>query len=149
MSRIAFFPRNAHPDFPAPNLPFQDDYLRGYEILLNDGRKETQSGGLPIFTSVRLDLQNEDPVVDLPIDPQYVRFIRIKSHTTIGFEIAEVQVFGEGFVPVASYLSDVFELGRDQRLALWGNLRWVEESLGDPRRSRFEISTRSGMDDTP
>ena len=149
VSRIAFFPRNAHPDFPAPNLPFQDDYLRGYEILLNDGRKETQSGGLPIFTSVRLDLQNEDPVVDLPIDPQYVRFIRIRSHTTIGFEMAEVQVFGEGFVPVASYLSDVFELGRDQRLALWGNLRWVEESLGDPRRSRFEISTRSGMDDTP
>ena len=149
VSRIAFFPRNTHPDFPTPNLPFQDDYLRGYEILLNDGRKETQSGGLPIFTSVRLDLQNEDPVVDLPIDPQYVRFIRIKSHTTIGFEIAEVQVFGEGFVPVASYLSDVFELGRDQRLALWGNLRWVEESLGDPRRSRFEISTRSGMDDTP
>jgi len=149
VSRIRFFPRNAHPDFLAPNLPFQDDYLRGYEILLNDGRKETLSGGLPVFTSILLDLQNEDPVVDLLIDPQYVRFLRIRSHTTIGFELAEIQVFGEGFVPVASYLSDLLELGRGQRLGLWGDLRWVEESLGDPRRSRLEIRTRSGMDDTP
>ena len=149
VSRIQFFPRNAHADYLVSEFPFQDDYLRGYEILLNDGRKETQSGGLPIFTSTLLDLQNEDPVVDLQIEPQYVRFVRIKSQTTLGFEIAEVQVFGEGFVPTASYLSDVFELGRSERFALWGNIRWVEESLGDPQRSRLEISTRSGMDDSP
>ncbi len=153
VSRLKFFPRNADKDnFPAADFPFEDDFLRGYELLLNDGSAETQSGGLPTFTSIRLDPQNEESVVDMEIEPQYVRFIRLKSQTTIGFEIAEFQVFGAGFVPVASYLSDVFDpgaLGLRQAMALWGNIRWEVESSGDPLRSRAEISTRTGLDDTP
>ena len=146
VSRIKFFPRNADPDYPTPELPFQDDYLKAYEILLNDGTEETQSGGLPVFTSIALEPQNDEPVVDLEIEPQYVRFLRVRSETTAGFEIAEVQVFGEGFVPVASYLSDIFDF---TDLALWGNIRWQQENAGDPFRSVVEVSTRSGLDDTP
>ena len=147
VSRIRFFPRNADPDFLAPDFPFQDDYMRAYELFLNDGTRETLAAGLPVFTSVLLVLQNDKPVVDVQIEPQYVRYIQLKSQTTVGFEIGEFQVFGEGFVPTAEYHSDVFDLG--ENLALWGNLRWEEESQGDPIRSQVPISTRSGFDDSP
>lgn len=147
VSRIRFFPRNADPDFLAPDFPFQDDYMRAYELFLNDGTRETLAAGLPVFTSILLVLQNDQPVVDVQIEPQYVRYIQLKSQTTVGFEIGEFQVFGEGFVPTAEYHSDVFDLG--ENLALWGNLRWEEESQGDPIRSQVPISTRSGFDDSP
>ncbi|MEW6754883.1 MAG: FlgD immunoglobulin-like domain containing protein [Candidatus Latescibacterota bacterium] len=147
VSRLRFFPRNAAADYPAPDFPFQDDYLKAYEILLNDGTPETLAGGLPVFTSAVLVMQNDDPVVDVAIPPQYVRYVRVKSQTAVGFEIAEFQVFGEGFVPTAEFHSDIFDLG--EGLALWGNLRWEEESIGDPIRSGLAISTRSGMDDAP
>jgi hypothetical protein len=147
VSRIRFFPRNAEPDFLAPDFPFQDDYMRAYELFLNDGTRETLAAGLPVFTSILLVLQNDQPVVDVQIEPQYVRYIQLKSQTTVGFEIGEFQVFGEGFVPTAEYHSDVFDLG--ENLALWGNLRWEEESQGDPIRSQVPISTRSGFDDSP
>lgn len=147
VSRIRFFPRNADPDFLAPDFPFQDDYMRAYEIFLNDGTRETLAAGLPVFTSVLLVLQNDQPVVDVQIEPQYVRYIQLKSQTTVGFEIGEFQVFGEGFVPTAAYHSDVFDLG--ENLALWGHLRWEEASQGDPIRSQVPIGTRSGFDDSP
>ncbi|MCC7265383.1 MAG: gliding motility-associated C-terminal domain-containing protein [Candidatus Latescibacteria bacterium] len=147
VSRIQFFPRNAHPDYLDSDNPFQNDYLRAYELFLNDGSEETQIEGRPAMTSYKLELQNDEPVVDLRIPPQYVRYLRLKSQTVIDFEIAEFQVFGVGFVPEAIYVSNIFDLG--SQLALWGNIRWLEEHLGRERMSRVHISTRSGLDDTP
>ena len=147
VERIQFFPRNAHPDFLAPDFPFQNDFLRGFELLLNDGSEETQVANQPVLTTVELEPENEEPVVELTIPPQYVRYIRLKSQTTVGFEIAEFRVFGSGFVPRADYLSNIFDFGEE--LALWGRIRWAEEHLGVERLSRLLISSRSGWDDTP
>ncbi len=147
VERIQFFPRNAHPDFPAPNFPFQNDFLRGFELLLNDGSEETQVANQPVLTTVALEPENEEPVVELTIPPQYVRYIRLKSQTTVGFELAEFRVFGSGFVPRADYLSNIFDFGAE--LALWGRIRWQEEHVGTERLSRLLISSRSGWDDTP
>jgi len=147
VERIQFFPRNAHPDFLAPDFPFHNDYLRGFEILLNDGSEETQVANRPVLTTVELEPENEEPIVDLSIPPQYVRFIRLKSQTTVGFEIAEFRVFGSGFVPRADYLSNVFDFGEE--LALWGKIHWEEEHFGLERLSRLLVSSRSGWDDAP
>lgn len=148
VSRVRFFPRNAAEDYLAPDYPFQDDFLKAYEIFLNDGTRETQNAArLPIFTSVLLESQNEEVVVDIEIPPQYVRYLQIKSQTTVGFEIAELQVFGEGFVPTAEYHSDIFDMG--EALAVWGHLRWEEEAVGDALLSQAAISTRTGVDDSP
>lgn len=147
VERIQFFPRNAHPDFPTPDFPFQNDFLRGFELLLNDGSEETQVANQPVLTTVELEPENEEPVVELTIPPQYVRYIRLKSQTTVGFEIAEFRVFGSGFVPRADYLSNVFDFGAE--LALWGRVRWQEEHVGVERLSRLQLSSRSGWDDTP
>jgi len=147
VSRIRFFPRNSAEDYPSPDFPFQDDFLKAYEIFINDGRRETQVAGRPVFTSVLLETQNEEAVADILIDPQYVRHVQIKSQTTVGFEVAELQIFGEGFVPNADFHSDIFDMGSD--LAVWGNLRWQEDSAGDPIRSRAIVATRTGIDATP
>ena len=147
VERVQFFPRNAHPDFLAPDFPFQNDFLRGFELLLNDGSEETQVANQPVLTTVELEPENEEPVVELTIPPQYVRYIRLKSQTTVGFEIAEFRVFGSGFVPRADYLSNIFDFGEE--LALWGRIRWEEEHFGVERLSRLLISSRSGWDDTP
>ena len=147
VNRVQFFPRNA-PGFAAPDFPFQNDYLRAYELLVNDGSENARDeSGRPVMTSFKLELQNDQPVVDLRIPPQYLRFLRLRSQTSIGFEIAEFRVFGTGFVPEAQYISNVYDLGSNW--GVWGKIRWLEESLGLAGMAQARISTRAGHDDTP
>ena len=146
VNRIRFFPRNAAPQLPAPDFPFQNDFIKGYEIFINDGRPESHLNGRPIWTTIALEGQNEEAVVDLIIPTQFVRQIRFKSLTTADFEIAEFQVFAEGFVPQATYLSNVFDFGEP---ALLGHLRWTQEAIGDFVLSDMQIRTRTGVDPEP
>ena len=147
VNRVQFFPRNA-PGFAAPDFPFQNDYLRAYELLVNDGSENARDeSGRPVMTSFKLELQNDQPVVDLRIPPQYLRFLRLRSQTSIGFEIAEFRVFGTGFVPEAQYISNVYDLGSNW--GVWGKIRWLEESLGLAGMAQARIATRAGHDDTP
>ena len=146
VNRIRFFPRNAAPELPAPDFPFQNDFIKGYEIFINDGRPESYLNGRPIWTTIALEGQNEEAVVDLSIPTQFVRQIRFKSLTTADFEIAEFQIFAEGFVPQATYLSNVFDFGEP---ALLGHLRWLQETIGDSVLSDIQIRTRTGVDPEP
>lgn len=147
VSRIQFFPRNAHPNLPAPAFPFQADFIKAYELFFNDGSEDSQSEGRPILSSFKIEAPNDNAVVDLIIPPQYLRFIRLLSRTSVGFEIAEFRVFGTGFVPEAEYVSNIFDMGPD--LALWGNIRWVEDSVGLNGFAGVQVRTRTGADDTP
>ena len=61
VNRVQFFPRNGHPDFPAD--PFQEDFIRGYELFFNDGSEETQGAGGPEWRSFRLNAANQDALV--------------------------------------------------------------------------------------
>ena len=146
VNRFKFFPRNADLAYPAPDFPFQKSFLRGYEIFINDGTQATRVEGVKILSTVVVESQNDESVVDIRITPQYVRYVRLKSLTSTGFEVAEFQVFGTGFVPEARYVSNIFDFGD---LALLGKLRWVEEKEGDPRLSRAQIRTRTGVDAQP
>lgn len=146
INRFKFFPRNADPDFLAPDFQFQDDFMKGYEIFVNDGQPESRREGSLIWETVAFDGQNLEAVVEAKIPTRFVRFLRLKSLTSADFEIAEFQVFSEGFVPQAVFISNIFDFG--ERVLL-GNLRWVQEQVGDPSRSRVRIRTRSGDDPLP
>ena len=147
VNRIRFFPRNADPDFPAPLFPFHNDFIRGYEIFANDGTPETQrSGGNLIWETIAIEGENEEAVVDLRLETRFIRHLRFKSLTDVGFEIAELQIFAEGFVPQATYVSNIYDFGTP---ALLGNLRWLQEQVGDAERSRMRIRTRTGDDPQP
>ena len=144
INRIRFYPRNTV--HSAPSTQFQNDFLRAYEFFVNDGLN-LSAEGLPLWgTPLVQDTQNSEAVVDITLDPpQYIRFFRLRAATPIPFEIDEIEIFGTGFLPTTTYISDIFDVG----LSAWGHLRWTESAVGDSTRSRVFISTRSGNDDTP
>ena len=118
VNRIRFFPRNTVRE--AADFKFENDFMRGYSLALNDGSEETSVEGRPQYINLTRVEDNTEAVVDLEIPLQYVRFIRLKSESNIGFEVDEIETYGSGFVPEAQYLSDIFDL---EDLAIWGNLR--------------------------
>ena len=146
LNRFKFFPRNGDPDFPSVEFPFQNEFLRGYEIFINDGTPENSFEGVPILQTVAVETQNDQSVVDVRVAPQYVRFVRLKVLTAAGFDMAEFQIFGTGFVPEASYVSNIFDFGD---LALFGNLRWIQDAEGDANLSSLRLRTRTGVDSNP
>ncbi len=145
VNRIRFYPRNTI--LESPGTPFHFDFLRGYQIRINDGSAATTTeAGDPVFTVLHREAQNKEPVVDLRFDLQFVRYLELKSVTTVGFEIDELEVYGKGFVPEAIFLSDVFDLGGP---ALLGEIRWSAEAIGEAAGSQLLMRTRVGDDVTP
>ena len=142
VNRILFYPRMT------PQFPFGNDFMRGYELYINDGQPENLfASGQPNFVSpVSRNTDNADTTVVVEIDAQFVRFLQLKSVINAGFEIDEIEIFGTGFVPEASYESHPLAL-EDQ--SVWGQIRWLEVVAGDPRDSSIEVRARSGSDDTP
>ena len=136
VNRIRFFPRAA----------FRRDFTKGYQLFLNDGSPEAVRADNLIWDEVAEEGQNEEVDVDIRFDTRFVRHIRFRSTALPTFEIAEFEVFSEGFAPQALYLSDIFDFGEP---AILGNLRWVREKIGDEARSRALIRTRTGIDPEP
>ena len=68
VNRIQFFPRNGHPDFPAADAPFQNDFIRAYEVFLNDGSEKPRSRA-GRYDLTKIGTQDDEPVVDLRIPP--------------------------------------------------------------------------------
>ncbi len=138
--RIRFYPRNTV--VSTPTLPYQFDFLRGYEVWVN----ETQTTALTPDLLVARQATNEEPVVDLELTPQYARLVKLKSLATVPFEIDEVEIYGTGFVPQATYLSDILDLGNR---ATVGPIALAGEAVGDSIFSRLSLRVRTGNDDTP
>lgn len=137
LNRIVFYPSSA---FPA-------DYLKAFEIKLNDGTILSDSGNPDWHATPAAfrQAQNAHFRTDVRIPLQFVRYLRLTSLTSAGYEIDEIELYGRGFMPTSRYLSDVFDLG--QAGALWGRIQWAAEALGDPGKSAVIVRTRSG--DTP
>lgn len=142
VDRVVFYPRMTE------QFPFANGYLRGYEIFLNDGLPQNLfASGQPIFTSpVLREPDNRTPRVDVGIEAQFVRYLQLKSISTLGFEIDEIEVYGRGFVPTARYVSNVLDLGEE---VVWGEINWSEVFAGNEADSKLEVRVRSGSDLTP
>ena len=144
VERIRIYPRNTV--VASPSTPFQNDYLRAYELFTNDGLNLT-SEDTPIWKPLIAETDNQVAVIDVPLDPpRYVQHLRLRATSPVNFEIDEIEVFGKGFLSRAQYVSDIFDAGQP---AVWGMLRWAEEVLGDPRFSSVQIRTRTGTDTSP
>jgi gliding motility-associated-like protein len=139
VDRIRFATRADHPE----NL------MRRYILYLNDGTDASKDDvGNLIWTKHREEIDNLGRVVDLEVEPQMVRHMQllpgtIGSNGGLGetWEIAEMQVFGRGFVPTASFVSDPIDLGAESSL---GAINWAWRV--DPG-AQIIIQTRSGTDD--
>jgi hypothetical protein len=98
IERIAFF----------PNPEDSTAFLRAYEIKVSDGRS-FGADERPIWEILaRIESANEvRSEVEFP--RQLVRYIRLETLEPNPFDIAEIEVFGRGFVPRAQYLSSFIE----------------------------------------
>ncbi|NKB70918.1 MAG: hypothetical protein GKR89_27930 [Candidatus Latescibacteria bacterium] len=144
VNRIRFFPRNTA--YASPTTPFQNDFMRAFELYTNDGLSLTE-GGNPIWEPILLETGNEEPVVEVVLDPpRAIQSVRLRATSNINFEIDEIELFGKGFLSSGQYISDIFDAGEP---AVWGKLRWLEEVAGDPTFSSLQIRTRTGTDPAP
>ena len=144
VNRLRFFPRNTV--FPAPGTPFQNDFLKNFEVEINDGLVLTSAGN-PIWETYIVRNDNSDPITQVPIDPpRYIRFIRLRATSAIPFEIEKLQVFGEGFFPTARYISPIIDMGSP---ANWGLIRTLQQQVGAADLADMQLRTRSGHDPSP
>lgn len=140
VQRVRFYPRNTV--VPTPTHPFQNDFLRAFELWINPDRTSLASPDILVERNV----ENEEPIVDIPVPPQYVRILRIKSLANVPFEIDEIEVYGTGYLQRATYLTDIIDLG--QRATI-GPVRWIEAAVGEEEFSKLSARVRTGTDPTP
>lgn len=144
VNKLRFFPRNTV--FPSPTTPYQGDFLKNFEVHINDGNELTQAGN-PIWQLYETRANNAEPVTEIVIDPpRLLRFLRLRATSSIPFEIEKIQVFGEGFFPTVRYYSPVIDMGTP---ANWGKMRWVQRLIGNSSNVDMQIRSRSGNDATP
>ena len=131
VNRVRFYPRNTVQ--PAPAYPFQNDFLRQFELMLHDGQNLVLDGTgrlvpqLQDYDVLRRTVDNQDAVVDVPVSPaRLVRFVRLKAISSFPYEVDELEVFGQGFISEARYLSPIYDLGS---VATWGNISWIERFI--------------------
>ena len=137
VNRLRFFPREG----------FENFFLKGYEISLNDGSEEQRTlAGRPDFRLFKTVERNTKSIVEENIPLQFVRFIKLKQLVRGEWEIDEVQIFGEGFASEASYTSKVFD---QQQPAVFGGIIWSGGHIGEPTKAGVTLSTRSGTSPDP
>ncbi|MDP7363597.1 MAG: gliding motility-associated C-terminal domain-containing protein [Candidatus Latescibacteria bacterium] len=141
VSRIRWTTRSDHPE----------NQMRRYILYLNDGTEAAKDRvGNIVWTKYREEIDNLESIVDLEIEPQMVRHIYIRpggvgtnNGLSTTWEVAEMQVFGQGFVPDAEFTSDPIDLGAPSTL---GQIQWGSHQDAG---GQIIIQTRTGIDDQP
>ncbi|MDP7619621.1 MAG: FlgD immunoglobulin-like domain containing protein [Dehalococcoidia bacterium] len=149
--RLSFFPRPEGTD--ANGRPYSNDFVRRYEVQIADG--QSYVAGQPLYQLLRDVPVNPTSVATLIFPSQFIRFLRLRVGSRSPFEIAEVELFGDGFVPRATYESQVVNLGA---VSNYGTISWSQRHLervegelrpvDDPETS-VTIRMKTGLDDTP
>ena len=142
------FPINRVRFYPDPNDP--DSFIKAFELLVNDGADFNEINR-PTYQLLRRVEGNRSQVVNLEFPPLQGRFLQLKVLSKSAFNLAEFEIFGEGFVPVSSYVSDLHSFGEAVN---FGQLRihatrLVRGAGGENRRPAAILQMRSGADDTP
>jgi hypothetical protein len=148
--RVFYFDLGA--SFPADRIVFypspagQGDFIHAFEISVSDGLRFSREGN-PVYEVLqRVDI-NPEPRADLRFLPQLLRFIKLRIMSPNPFELAELEVHGEGFVPKARYMSRIIDFGDPVNL---GGLSLEAERVGPAELPASAVLTvRNGTDVTP
>ena len=145
LERIRFFPRERF---------LADRFVQRFIIGISDGdplKKDTREfrrgirGSFFDFDLPYNVFENVESVIDMSLPTVPVRRLLFEApENTRGiWEIAELEIYGNGFAPFASYVSNVIDLGAPASL---GSLTWAgQQNEG----AALALSTRSGHDDDP
>ena len=132
----------------------QDLFIKGYELLANDGSDETMAacgdpglgnwwrrGGTCGFNLLDQVATNVDPEVrNSNFTTQYIRFVQIKVTSPQPFEIDQIDIRGDGFVQRGIYTSQIIAL---PELANFHRIFWSAE---EEPNTRITVETRFGTD---
>ncbi|MEW6755434.1 MAG: FlgD immunoglobulin-like domain containing protein [Candidatus Latescibacterota bacterium] len=141
VNRIRFYPPPGHEDLA----------VKAFELFSSDG-KTYNDIRRPVYQSLRRVDVSDTSVADLRFPAKTMRFIQLRVLARDGFELAECEIYGEGFVPQAGYLSQLHRFAEGPvnfgRLTVASTLL---DRTGRPGavRSSAQAQVRSGADDTP
>ena len=143
VNRIRFYPRPTHPE----------RFLDQFEMHISSGQKSSdvsagvfhwdKSTGAPVWKKIDARRENTDVVVDIRFPTQLVQHVQLRPYQNKEWEVAELEIYGGGFVKHASYTSDILDLGE---LASWGEIRWSGERASN---ANVQIRTRTGANEDP
>ena len=153
LNQVVFYPRLD--GFDVTGVPLWESYIRGYELYLSDGLT-FGTNGQPIYGDPIKKVEfSRDSISVVDFDLNFVRYIMLRVTTTNPFELAEIELYGEGFVPKGEYQSAVIDLGEPSN---FGRLNFLAEKLRVIERelvvepeaeAGITILMRSGTDPTP
>lgn len=117
-----------------------DSFLRAYELFVHDGTPSDLRNDQPVayVNQVSSNLEQDDPVIDVSIPLQFVRFVRLISRSTQEFSLTEAEVFGDGFAPTGEYVSEIIDLGAP------ANLGDIELLVQADDATKVVLQTRTG-----
>jgi hypothetical protein len=149
---LVFYPR---PEGTAANgRPYADDFVRKHTIFINDGVAYVNEQ--PLFSLLRDVPVNPNSTFAMKFPQQFIRFVRLRVGSRNPFEIAEFELYGNGFVPRATYVSKVVDLGS---VSNYGSLSWNEKTLelingelverAEGGNTSVSIRMKTGLDDSP
>ena len=134
VTRIRFFP-----------APGDDAFVKAFELLVNDGENFNDINR-PQYAPLRRVEVNREATVDIEFAPLQGRFLQLLVLSKTAFNIAEFEIYGQGFVPVASYESALHSFGGPVN---YGRLRVHATHLGATAAATAAIQLRTGADDSP
>lgn len=154
----AAYPINRVRFYPRLNSPLR--FIQGFDLYVNDGTLPPNLSGMDMWTLASVTYrgstqnvidwqflyerrENLEREVDLRFPRQYVRYIQLSDFERHTWEIAEFEVYGEGYVREATYVSKVIDLGGS---ADFGKLMWNIEI--DPG-AEVVLRSRSGTTSDP
>ena len=133
------------------------DPVPSFILAANDGdpAKRGKRTHIPPYNSrtpheyrFDFDIVHEGPGADL-VDLEFASIptrrllFQVFAKDRLSWEVAEFEIFGKGFVPVATYRSNVIDLGESLSI---GELKWVGR-VEEPARNQLRM--RTGRDDQP
>ena len=99
--------------------------------------------GDPLLTVLESTRENLNPVVDLHFPMRSTRWLTLRAFPLRDYEIAEFEIYGDGYVPETTYLTPILDFGQ---AVTWGKIRWEGHV---PDGTRIEIRTRTGHTPDP
>ena len=99
--------------------------------------------GDPLLTVLESTRENLDPIVDMRFPTRTVRWLTLRTFPLRDYEIAEFEIYGDGYVHETTYLTPILDFGQ---AVTWGKIRWEGDM---PAGTRIEIRTRTGHTPDP
>ncbi len=97
----------------------------------------------PELTVLESNRENLEPVVELRFPTESIRYITAQAFPLRDWEVAEFEVYGEGFVEETVLVTQILDFGQPIN---WGKIRWDADV---PEGTHIEVRTRTGNSPDP